>query len=133
MRTILFIMIGGAVGTLLRYLVTIGMKHSLGAGFPFGTMTVNVIGCLLIGALGYMFAFHPAWQKEELSVYRLAIMFGLLGGFTTFSSFGYDTFALFKDKQVTKAVINIAISNGVGLLAVWVGYTFAQKWISGQG
>jgi fluoride exporter len=133
MRTIFLIMIGGAVGTLLRYLISVGMKESLGSGFPFGTMAVNITGCLAIGVLGYMFAFRPGWQSDEMQPYRLAIMIGLLGGFTTFSSFGYETFQLLKDQQITKVVLNVAISNCLGLLAVWAGYTFADKMLFGQG
>lgn len=123
------IMLGGAAGTLLRYLITEGMRITLGGGFPYGTLTVNVVGCLLIGVLGFLFTMHPPVRDHVPEAYRLAMMFGVLGGFTTFSSFGYDTLKLLQDGGggAVKAALNVVLSNGLGLLAVWAGYRAAAQ------
>jgi fluoride exporter len=119
--TVLWIMLGGAVGTGLRY----GVGQSVGGAnqFPIGTMTVNLLGCLLIGALATLFS-----QMADLSeTLRLAILVGFLGGFTTFSSFGLDTLRLLESGRIGAAVTYVVISNGVGVFAVWFGAVATQK------
>lgn len=126
MKNLIFVMLGGAVGSGLRYLIWLAMKDKSSLeGFPYATLTVNVIGCLLIGILGYAFTFTAANQMRE--EYRLAILIGVLGGFTTFSSFGYDTYKLWLDGQVMRATMNVLISNAAGLLAVVLGYQGAKQ------
>lgn len=123
MTNLLLIGLGGAVGTLLRYGVTVTVSHAL-PRFPYGTLTVNVVGCLLIGLLGRLFTDNAAVPEA----WRLAIIFGVLGGFTTFSSFGYDTLKLMQDGRATTAIINVVLSNGLGLAAVVLGYWAAKPW-----
>ncbi len=126
MKHLLLVMIGGAVGSGLRYLVWLAMKDRPSFdGFPFATLTVNVLGCLIIGVLGYAFTFTAANQMRE--PYRLAILVGVLGGFTTFSSFGYDTYKLWLDGHALRAAMNVLISNAAGLLAVVIGYLAAKQ------
>ena len=108
-------MLGGAVGTGLRY--GVGQSLSGANQFPLGTMTVNLVGCLLIGGIATWFS-HMADLSETL---RLAILVGFLGGFTTFSSFGLDTLRLLEAGRVGAAVSYVLVSNLVGLLAVWAG------------
>ena len=96
MVTTLGIALGGALGATLRYLVGLGLEQRLGSGFPFGTLTVNLVGCLLIGLLAALFV-DATEGREQL---RLFLIVGCLGGFTTFSSFGLDTLRLLQDGAV---------------------------------
>jgi len=124
MVKLIMIAAGGAFGTLLRYLVA-GWGQRLSSGsFPTGTLTVNVTGCLLIGFLGALFA-GPYLVRDE---YRVAVLVGVLGSFTTFSTFSAETFALLNDRQVGYAVVNVLLSNGLGFIAVWFGYRLAERW-----
>lgn len=119
-------MIGGAVGSGLRYLLWMAMKDKPSLeGFPYATLTANVLGCLLIGMLGYAFTYTSANQMRE--EYRLAILIGVLGGFTTFSSFGFDTYKLWLDGHAMRAAINVLISNAAGMAAVVIGYQSAKQ------
>jgi len=87
------------------------------SGFPFGTLVVNVLGCLLIGLL------HGVAETKQIisPELRLFLMIGLLGGFTTFSTFGYETLALMHDAEIFRAVGNVILQILMGLIAVWVG------------
>ena len=115
------IFLGGGCGCLLRYGVA-GWAQRLGNGvFPTGTLAVNVLGCAALGFLAALFA-GPMLIREE---YRLAILVGLLGGFTTFSTFGYETIMLAGDKQFALAALNLLLSNGLGLAAAWLGTRLA--------
>jgi CrcB protein len=108
----------------LRYLMA-GWGQKLTAGvFPLGTVLVNVTGCLAIGFFAAVFA-GPLLVREE---YRLAILVGLLGGFTTFSTFSYETLALIEDREWAPAALNVVLSNGLGLLAALVGSRVAERW-----
>ena len=121
MLRIILIFLAGGCGCLLRYVVA-GLVQPPGNGsFPVGTLTVNVIGCVAIGFLASMFT-GPVLIREE---YRLAILVGLLGGFTTFSTYGYETFSLTADGQFGLAAINLLLSNGLGLAAAWGGAKLA--------
>ena len=110
---------GGFVGSVLRYLAGLLVQHlSGGSAFPYGTLAVNVLGCLLIGFLNGLTEGRQVFSPET----RGLIFIGLLGGFTTFSSFGYETIALARDGQVVGAFSNVALQLALGLGAVWVGY-----------
>lgn len=118
---LLFIAGGGAAGSVLRYLAA-GWGQRLTAGvFPLGTLLVNVSGCLLIGYIGTLLA-GPALVRDE---YRLAVLVGFLGGFTTFSTFGYETWALLNDREWGMAAANVLLSNLLGLAALWFGNRLA--------
>ena len=119
MKIIIAIGLGGACGSILRYLVA-GWAQRLSNTtiFPVGTLTVNVIGSLLIGIL--------AGLSESVGVFgpsaRAFLLIGLLGGFTTFSTFAYETTALTRDAQFFTAFLNIALQVTTGLFAAWLGY-----------
>ncbi len=102
------------------------MQALTGASFPTGTLVVNLVGCLAIGFVGAALA-GPVLIREE---YRIAILVGLLGGFTTFATFGRETFALAADREMLLAGLNLLSSNGFGLAAVWLGTRLAER-ISG--
>jgi len=121
MTKLLFIAGGGALGSVLRYLAA-GWGQRLTPGvFPLGTLLVNLTGCLAIGYLGTLFA-GPALVREE---YRLALLVGFLGGFTTFSTFGYESYSLLTDREWGLAGGNLILSNVLGLAAVWLGHRLA--------
>ena len=127
MTRFVLIACGGGAGAVLRYLAS-GWGQRLTAGtFPIGTLLVNLLGCLLIGFLGSLFA-GPVIVREE---YRFALLVGFLGGFTTFSTFGYETFLLLADREWWQAVTNVVASNVLGLAAVWIGYRLAVQWQGG--
>jgi fluoride exporter len=118
MQKTIFIALAGLAGTLLRYWLSGFVARQYGETFPWGTMAVNVIGCFLAGAVFYLteerFLVSPA--------VRSVILIGFLGGFTTFSSYGLQTFTLLRDGELGLATLNIAASNVLGLLMVWTGY-----------
>ncbi len=123
MIKLLCIAAGGGAGALCRYALSGVCQSASGVMFPIGTLTVNVLGCLLIGILGAVFA-SPQLVREEI---RLFLMIGLLGGFTTFSTFGFETLELMNDRQFSLAAANVALSNTLGLAAVWIGYRMTER------
>ena len=127
MRDLLFIAIGGAAGAVLRYLVAGWGQRLTDASFPSGTLVVNLIGCLLIGLLASLLT-GPFIVREEV---RLGVLVGLLGGFTTFSTFGLETLSLLEDREYGLALVNVTLSNGMGLGGVWIGQRFAFLWHGG--
>jgi CrcB protein len=114
--------LGGFIGSALRYLVG-GWAQQLSNSldFPYGTLTVNLIGCFVIGFLGELTEAHGIFTSET----RLLVFIGLLGGFTTFSSFGNDTLNLARSGQMLNALTNVAVNVIFGLLLVWLGRTVA--------
>lgn len=122
---LLLIFLGSGVGGVLRYTLA-GWAQRLGNGsFPLGTLLVNLAGCMLIGFLTAALSGRVLLREE----YRIALMVGLLGGFTTFSTFGLETFALLNDGQHGRAALNVAISVAAGVAAVWIGYRVAERWL----
>ena len=115
------IAVGGAIGALLRYAVS-GLAYNLfGEAFPWGTMSVNLLGCLLIGFL---------WQTFEATALspqlRALIFIGGLGAFTTFSTYGLESLNLLRDGQMRMGLLNILGSNLLGIVAVFVGIVLAR-------
>ena len=115
---IILVGIGGFIGSVFRFLLS-GFVHRLVplSEFPFGTLAVNVLGCLLIGLLNGLAETRQIIGPEL----RLLLMIGMLGGFTTFSAFGYETFALIRDAEVFRATGNVFLQVFFGLVAVWMG------------
>ncbi len=117
MATAFFVGLGGMVGSMGRYGMS-GLVARLwpGAAFPGGTLSVNLIGCCLIGLLG------SADLRNFLSSDLRALLFiGVLGGFTTFSAFAYETLLLTREGDTVRAMLNVLVSVVGCLLAVWVG------------
>lgn len=108
---------GGAVGALLRYWVSSGVHIVAGRSFPYGTLTVNVLGSLLIGLLYVLFN-----ERFELAApWRALLMVGVLGAFTTFSTFSMETLELLEQGEVVKAILNVFLNVGLCVLAAWIG------------
>ena len=118
MNQLIAVAVGGAFGAVMRFLVASGVQHWLGRDFPYGTLSVNVIGSFLLGLLTEALIL----QRIALTLeYRSAILVGFIGAFTTFSTFSLDTVYLLQNGHAGKAFANIAISVFVCLLAVWLG------------
>jgi len=122
MFRVVLLFVGGGTGTLLRYSMQGWLSRGLMSTFPLGTLVVNVLGCFLIGFLGGMF-FGPRPIGDD---YRFGILTGILGGFTTFSTFGWETMQLTSDREFLAASANVILSVGVGLAAVWFGKQIVQ-------
>ncbi|PIE69961.1 MAG: fluoride efflux transporter CrcB [Deltaproteobacteria bacterium] len=123
MPKMMWVGLGGAVGAMCRYVVS-GLATRLAGAtvFPAGTVTVNLLGCFLIGLLGSLI------ETRQLvsSPMRLLFMTGFLGGFTTFSTYGYESFGLLRTGEIPAMVMNIGIHTLAGLLTVWAGYALAR-------
>ncbi len=114
---------GGAVGAVLRYWVSIGVYGMLGRGFPYGTLAVNVLGSLSMGLLYVLFLERMTVAPEV----RGAILIGLLGAFTTFSTFSIETLNLIEQADYLKALLNVVISVLACLGAVWAGVVIGRE------
>jgi CrcB protein len=123
MKILLFIACGGAFGAVLRYGASLGVYSLLGRGFPYGTLFVNVTGSLLMGVLSIVmlerFNVGPEW--------RAAILVGVLGSFTTFSTFSIETLNLLEQGDMMRAFSNMALSVIVCLIAVWLGVSLGRQ------
>jgi len=123
MSKILLIGIGGFVGSVLRYWVSGDVQQlTKSAEFPYGTMVVNILGCLAIGVLSQLAESRGAFTAES----RALIFVGFLGGFTTFSTFGNETMNLLRSGQNALAFANLCVHLVFGLGAVWLGRSLAH-------
>jgi len=122
MTKLLIIGTGGFIGAILRYIIS-GIFHNIfGEKFPIGTLAVNIIGCFILG-----FFITLAEGKFIISPQmRSFVAIGLLGAFTTFSTFSFETFALLQYELYISAFLNILISVFVGIFAVWAGIILAK-------
>ena len=111
---------GGCIGALMRYGLS-GLIHRLVplSTFPYGTLAVNLLGCFLIGVFVGLADARNLFGSEL----RTLALIGVLGGFTTFSSFGLETYALLRDSQYVPAATNVGMHVILGLGLVWLGYT----------
>jgi CrcB protein len=122
MLRILLVGLAGLLGTLGRYWLSGAVARRYGEAFPFGTLAVNLVGCFAAGLL-----FHIMQERQAFSeTARAAVFVGLLGGFTTFSAYGLQTFALLREGRLGLAALNVVASNLLGLLLVFAGYAAAK-------
>ena len=127
MREVLLVASFGAIGAASRYGIGLATQRMWGHGFAFGTLTVNLLGCLLLG-----FLMHLALEREAASTdLRTAVGIGFLGAFTTFSTFGLETFAYVEERRFAFAGMNVALNVVCGLLLVWAGASLA-RYVIGQ-
>ncbi len=123
MKTLVFIAMGGAFGAVLRYAASNCVYALLGRGFPYGTLFVNVAGSLLIGMLSIL-------MLERMSIgpeWRAAVLVGVLGSFTTFSTFSLETLNLLEQGEITTALLNMVASVLLCLMAVWLGVVIGRQ------
>ena len=122
MNAILLVASGGAIGSVSRYLVGILMTRMFGAAFPYGTLTVNIVGGLLMG----LFIELLARRFDGSSELHLFVAIGILGGFTTFSSFSLDVVLLWQRGAVTSAAIYVLASVFLSIGALFLGLWLAR-------
>ncbi len=122
MRSLWLVAIGGALGAVARATVSTTMQARWPSTLPWGTIVVNVVGCLalglLAGALDSRPHLNPAWRTFGAV--------GVLGAFTTFSTFENETLALLQRGELPAALVNVGLSVTLGLLAVWTGHTLGR-------
>ena len=115
--------IGGALGSMLRFVVTVLAARWFGAGFPWGTLAVNLIGSFILGVIAEFAITGALGISPQV---RIFIGVGILGGFTTFSSFTYDTLTLVRDGSTPLALGYVLASIALGLIAVYLGTITAR-------
>lgn len=120
MHPLILVAVGGALGSVARYLLSgWALHHSADWRFPLGTFVVNVAGCFVIGVLAGLAIKHHVFSAET----RLLLFTGVLGGFTTFSAFGLETFYLLRRAEFLVAGSYVLLSVAVGLLVLWIGFS----------
>ena len=120
MTQLLYVGAGGFLGSVMRYVLTLSVQRIVPeTQFPWGTLAVNALGCFAIGFLGMRMMAPDAPG-------RLFLVVGILGGFTTFSSFGFETYTLANDGEPWQALGNVTLQVVVGLAAVWIGALLAR-------
>lgn len=119
----MLVMLGGGLGSGLRYWLSARVLQTFGAGWPFGTMAVNVLGSCAIGLCYYY------WTTREASAesFNLLLMVGFLGGFTTFSAFSLETLNLMLGNQFARALAYTASSVIFCVAGAWLGYVLARR------
>jgi CrcB protein len=121
MKIVLLVGLGSFIGGMCRYLVTLVIQNKFLSTFPYGTLAVNIIGCFLIGII-YGFSERGNMNAEL----RMFLATGIMGGFTTFSSFSNDTVSMLRDAQYWPAFTYIALSVFIGLAATFVGISLIK-------
>jgi CrcB protein len=121
--TTLAVALGSALGGVARVWATVAVARLAGEGLPWGTFAVNLLGSLLIGLIAGLSAPEGRWMAHPLA--RQFFVLGLLGGFTTFSSFSLQTLNLLRDGEPAKAAVYVAASAGLCVLAAWIGHLLA--------
>ncbi|MEG6584494.1 fluoride efflux transporter CrcB [Dendrosporobacter sp. 1207_IL3150] len=117
LKNILMVAVGGSIGAVTRYLISLWAVARIGADFPYGTLIANVVGCFIIGVFMTI-----TMEKFIVSSHmRLLVTVGFLGGLTTFSSFSYETFKVFGDAGFNIAMYNVLANIVLGFLATWGG------------
>lgn len=126
LNSVLVVLFGGGLGAALRFLVATYITRRYGGLFPLGTVVINITGSFLIGILMTFFLSRP----EVNPAWRLFLVTGILGGFTTFSSFEWETLATWKGGAPLVALANVAVSVSVGFLGVWLGFALVNRFRS---
>ena len=128
MMNLLWVAAGGALGAVLRYLVSMQISAETGARFPWGTLTVNMVGCLVIGVM-----WTVTEQKTASEGILLFLMVGMIGSFTTFSTYGLEGVQLIQSGKLLAGLSYVLLSNIAGLLLVIVGKFLADRIYMGLG
>jgi len=124
MEKLLLVALGGATGSVARYATGLAMTRWLGSGFPFGTLTVNIVGGLAMGALMGLLSGRMGAEPERL---RILIGVGFLGGFTTFSAFSLEAVRMIERRDLGLAFSYVIVSVAVSISAVFLGLILARR------
>jgi fluoride exporter len=122
MQNYLLVFAGGGMGAVARYWLSGLVYARFGTAFPYGTLVVNIVGCILIG-------FLMSLLEDRFLVYpsvRIFLTIGILGGFTTFSSFSFETLTLFQDGQILYGTANIFVSIITCVGGAWIGFSLGK-------
>ena len=122
MRLLVLATVGGGIGAGLRYLVQVGMIRALGAGFPWWTLAINIVGSFAMGVVVTL----VAQRFDNSAAVRTFLATGILGGFTTFSAFSLDAAGLIDSKQQAAAAFYVAGSVGLSILALYAGIALTK-------
>ena len=121
-KTLFCIAVGGGAGAIARYALSEGVKHLTGAGFPWGTLCVNLLGCFLIGL-----AIHLVTLPAVPLGLDYIIVIGSLGAFTTFSTFSLENINMLHDGEFSRAGLYVLVSNIAGIGLAFAGYLIGHK------
>ena len=119
----LIVFLGGGIGSMLRHAVNVLTARAFGTGFPYGTLTVNITGSIVMGLLAGYFAF----KGEATQSWRLFMMTGVLGGYTTFSAFSLDAIALYERGEVGMALGYVAASGALSIFGLFAGLLLMRQ------
>ena len=123
MGNILWVGLGGFIGSIFRYAVDgFITRVAFGSVFPYGTFLVNAVGCLTIGFLAGIVESRGVFSEPI----KMFLFIGLIGGFTTFSAFAFESLQLFKESQSILAILNLVFQPVIGLGGVWAGQTISR-------
>ncbi len=125
-RTVIAVFAGGGIGSACRYLLGVVFLQRFGPGFPYGTMTINLLGCLLTGVISEFALSRSIWITPLTRSFLVA---GVLGGFTTFSSFAYESVTMADGAAAVPAIAYVAISVGGGFLAAFAGMALVRSFV----
>ena len=123
MNNIIFVILGSGLGGGTRYWISTTVENMLGKAFPYGTLTVNVIGSFCIGILATVLLA----KTNNAGALRYLLIVGFMGGFTTFSAFSLETLHLFKHEAMLYAILNIMLSVVLCIAAVWIGSLLGKQ------
>lgn len=127
MGRLLLICLGGAIGTAARYGVSVWARGALGTGFPYGTLAVNVVGSFLLALIMYV-GLHTEIVSPTT---RLVLGTGVMGGFTTYSSFNYESLQLFEERSFRLGFVNMFVTLLGCFVAGWLGLALAKRLVGG--
>lgn len=120
---VIAVAVGGALGSVLRFGLSSWVQGTTGRAFPYGTLSVNVLGCFVMGVL-----YVALIERTGYSIWSAGLLVGVLGGFTTFSAFSMDTMRLMESGLPAQALLNVLASVVLCVAATWLGLLLARNW-----